>query len=83
MHGGFESLIFCFTLAEIPYRVQKNFNEHEDRIQCKSSISEVEIPDCRDAVSHGNDRGDTQSGFRIQNDSEGKDEKPRDVKKDS
>ena len=83
MHGGFESLICRFALAEIPGGVQKKLDQHKDRIQCEGGISEIEMPDRGDAVGHGDDRGDTQSGFRVQNDSEGKDEKSRDVKNNS
>ena len=83
MYGGFESLICCFALVEIPGGVQKKLDQYEDCIQCKGGISEVKMPDCRDAVSHGDDRGDTQSGFCVQNDSKGKDEKSQDVKNNS
>lgn len=83
MHGGFESLICRFALTEIPGGVQNKLDQYEDRIQCKGGISEIEMPDGRDAVSYGDDRGDTQPGFRVQNDSEGKDEKSQDVKNNS
>ena len=83
MYSRLQSLICRFTLTEVPDGVQEDLDQHEDCIQCKGGISEIEMPDRRDTVSHGDDRGDTQPGFRIQNDSQGKDEKSRNVKKDS
>ena len=71
MHGGLQGLICCSALTKILGGVQNELDQHEDCIQCKGGISEIEMPDGRDAVSYGDDGGDTQSGFCVQNDSQG------------
>lgn len=83
MHSGLQSLICGFTQSQISDSMHQNLDQHKDSIERKGGISEVEIPDGWNAVSHWDDRGDTQAGFCVQNDSEGKDEKPQDVKNDS
>ena len=83
MYSGLQGLICFFAKAQISQGMQQDLDQHEDRIESKGGISKIEIPDRCDAVSYGDDRGNSQAGFRIQDDSEGQDEKSRDVKKDS
>ena len=80
MHSRLQSLICVFAHSRIPDGMQHDFDDNENSIQHKGGISEVEITDGRDTVSYGDDRGDAQTGFCIEDNSESQNEKPRDVK---
>ena len=83
MYGGLQSLICFLAKPQIPKSMQQNLDQYKNCVKGEGGISKVEIPDRWDAVSYGDDRGNSQAGFRIQDDSEGQNEKSWDVKKNS